>query len=376
PLLLNGNSAFNPARKANVEIAPPKPAETATAPKKKPPVAGGKVETDAQIQARGKTESATRVEQKEAVDNAPNQSKNPADQPTECANKTCLKDDPISMVTGEELLTLSDGELGGLLPLEWTRLYRSSAVEIDSRLGHGWSHSLSHRLQLDDEGVLWTDNENRQIRFPMPTEQRPAITNSLAQAAIYLGDAPGELILTQAGPKARFYHFRAGRLISISDAYDNRVHISYDFVDRIQRIDNGAGRALLLRYDDRHIAAVDHQQQRSEYNDRGERQDPWLTIQTLVSYRYNTRNQLVSSTNAAGETEHYRYNDQHVILERQLAGGASFFWEWEREGKLSRCVRHWANYSQLEARYEWDDKGSVTAYNSDGSEHVYVHDKN
>ncbi|WP_167748739.1 RHS repeat-associated core domain-containing protein [Pseudomonas kribbensis] len=376
PLMLNGNSPLNQARKASIEIAPPKPAETATPPKKKPPVSGGAVETDAQVHARGKKENSTRVQQQEKVDNAPDQSKNPADKPAQCADKTCTNGEPVSMVTGEELLTLTDGVLGGLLPIEWTRLYRSSAVEIDGRLGHGWSHSLSHRLQINDEGVLWTDNENRQTRFPMPTEQRPAITNSLAQAAIFLGEAPGELILTQAGAKPRFYHFRADRLTTISDAYGNQVHISYDLVGRIQRIDNGAGRSFLLRYDDRHIVAVDQQQQRSEYDERGERQDPWLTIQTLVTYRYNARNQLVSASNAAGETEHYRYNDQHVILERQLAGGASFFWEWEREGKLSRCVRHWANYSQLEARYEWDDKGTVTVHNADGSEQVYVHDEN
>jgi len=49
-----------------------------------------------------------------------------------------------------------------------------------------------------------------------------------------------------------------------------------------------------------------------------------------------------------------------VILERQLAGGAAFYWEWENEGKLSRCIRHWANFSQMEAHYAWDDKGSVT----------------
>jgi RHS repeat-associated protein len=376
PLLLNGNSAVNQARKASVEIAAPKPATTATAPNKKPKVTGGKVETDAQIHARGKKDNTTRIEQKEPVDNAPDQSKTPADKPAQCTKKTCTDRDPVSMVTGEELLTLTDGELGGLLPLEWTRLYRSSAVEIDSRLGYGWSNSLSHRLKLDDEGVLWTDNENRQTRFPMPTEQRPAITNSLAEAAIYLGDAPGELILTQAGPKTRFYHFRAGRLNTISDAYENQLHISYDLVGRIQRIDNGAGRALLLRYDDRHISAVDYQQQRAEYDDRGGRQDPWQTVQTLVTYHYNERNQLVSATNAAGEREHYRYNDQHVILERQLAGGASFYWDWEREGKLARCVRHWASYSQLEARYVWDDKGTVSVLNADGSEQVYVHDEN
>ncbi|WP_161469352.1 DUF6531 domain-containing protein, partial [Pseudomonas syringae] len=375
PLLLNAEAKLNPARKADVAIAPSKPAVTATAPKKKPPISGA-VEADAQVQARGKKKNATRIEQQEKIDNAPAQSKNPADQPAQCSNKTCTNGEPVSMVTGEELLTLTDGELSGLLRLEWTRLYRSSAVEIDNRLGFGWSHSLSHSLQLDNEGVLWTDNENRQTRFPMPTDQRPAIINSLAQSAIYLGDAPDELILNQAGQGDRFYHFRAGRLITISDAYDNRVHISYDMVDRIKRIDNGAGRSLLLRYDDRHIAAVDYQQQRPEYNERGERQDPWQTVQNLVSYRYNERDQLVCSTNAAGESEYYRYNDQHVILERQLAGGASFFWEWEREGKLSRCIRHWASYSQLEARYIWDDKGTVTVHNADGSEQVYVHDEN
>ncbi|WP_241151954.1 DUF6531 domain-containing protein, partial [Pseudomonas viridiflava] len=145
---LNAEAKLNPARKTDVAIAPPKPAVTATAPKKKPPISGT-VEPDAQVQARGKKKNATKVEQKEHVDDAPAQSKNPADEPAEPAKKTCTNGDPVSMVTGEELLTLTDGELGGLLNLEWTRLYRTSAVEIDSRLGYGWSHSLSHSLQLD-----------------------------------------------------------------------------------------------------------------------------------------------------------------------------------------------------------------------------------
>ncbi|WP_085702937.1 RHS repeat-associated core domain-containing protein [Pseudomonas sp. B15(2017)] len=376
PLRLSGVGVTNSSKKVAAEISPHTPAQSAVQPKHPTPAAGAKVEPDSQIHTRRKTQNETRLEQKESVQNAPEQSKNPADQPAQCSGKTCSNGEPVSMVTGEELLTLTDGELCGLLRLEWTRLYRSSAVEIDNRLGHGWSHSLSHSLQFDDGGVLWTDNENRRTRFPMPTQQRPTIINSLAESVIYLGDAPDELILNQSIEADRFYHFRADRLTKISDSYGNQVHISYDLVGRIQRIDNGAGRSLFFRYDDRHIISVDHQQQRAEYNERGERQDPWLTIQNLVTYRYNARNQLVSASNAAGETEHYRYNDQHVILERQLAGGASFFWEWEREGKLSRCVRHWANYSQLEARYEWDDKGTVTVHNADGSELVYVHDEN
>ncbi len=50
------------------------------------------------------------------------------------------------MVTGEELLTLDDGTLDGRLPFVFTRLYRTSAADLDIGLGRGWSHALAHRL--------------------------------------------------------------------------------------------------------------------------------------------------------------------------------------------------------------------------------------
>ncbi|WP_339427046.1 DUF6531 domain-containing protein, partial [Pseudomonas proteolytica] len=130
------------------------------------------------------------------------------------ADKTATHGCPVSMVTGEELLTLTDGELQGVLPFAWTRLYRTSAVEVDSGLGFGWSHSLAQRLEVTGESVVWTDHENRSTTFPLPTAARPAISNSLAEAAIYLGAASDELVLAQG---ARFYHFQGGVLTAISD---------------------------------------------------------------------------------------------------------------------------------------------------------------
>ncbi|WP_339543444.1 DUF6531 domain-containing protein, partial [Pseudomonas sp. JAI120] len=274
---------------------------------------------------------------------------------------------PVSMVTGEELLTLTDGTLDGILPFEWTRLYRTSAVEVDCGLGFGWSHSLAHRLVVSGDSVVWTDHENRSTSFPMPTVARPAITNSLAEAAIYWGASPDELVLSQA---SQFYHFRDGVLVSISDAYDNRLRISRDYLGRIERLDNGVGRSLFLRYAFGHIVAVDYQVQRAN----GYEPFEWVTEQNVVSYAYDDAGRLVSATNAVGESEVYRYDDQHVILERGLAGGASFFWEWERAGKAARCVRHWASFSQMDTRYAWGDDGRVTVHNADGSQEVYVHD--
>ncbi|WP_141687541.1 hypothetical protein, partial [Pseudomonas sp. 25 E 4] len=120
------------------------------------------------------------------------------------------------------------------------------------------------------------------------------ITNSLAEAAIFLGDLPDELVLAQA---SRFYHFRDGVLVAISDAYDNRLRISRDVLGRIERLDNGAGRSLWLRYAQGRIGAVDYQVHRA----KGREPYEWVTEQTVVSYAYDDAGRLVSATNAVGE---------------------------------------------------------------------------
>ncbi|WP_458368792.1 RHS repeat-associated core domain-containing protein [Pseudomonas mandelii] len=319
---------------------------------------------------RDKSAAMTRLGRQEHRDDVSDQAKNPNGDSADCGPLTCTNGCPVSMVTGEELLTLDDGSLNGLLPFAFTRLYRTSAVEMDCGLGWGWSHSLAHRLELDAEQVVWTDHENRRTTFPLPGLSRPAIHNSLSRSAIYLGNKPEELIVALAGESPRFYHFENGRLTSISDAYDNRLHITRDRQDRIQRVDNGAGRSLLLRYERRHIVTVEYQ----SFHPADGLVDAWRREQTLIAYRYDARHRLIEATNAAGESERYDYDDQHVILQRQLAGGASFFWEWERSGKAARCVRHWATFSQMDTRYAWDDDGAVLVKNADGSEEVYVHD--
>lgn len=312
----------------------------------------------------------TRLSQLEQRDNAPVQAKNPNGDTADKASRTATNGCPVSMVTGEELLTLTDAKLDGWLPFSFTRLYRSSAVELDSGLGFGWSHSLSQRLEINGGDVIWIDPENRRTPFPMPCAERPVIHNSLSRAAIYLGADADELILAQSGDGAPFYHFHDGQLTAISDAYDNRLSISRDLSGRIKRLDNGAGRALLLRYDRRHLVAIDYQ----VCHCADSLADAWQTEQTLASYRYDERNQLIEAGNGVGESERYDYDDQHVIVQRQLAGGASFFWEWERQGKAARCVRHWASFAQMDTRYVWDDNGSVSVQYVDGSEEVYVHD--
>ncbi len=224
---------------------------------------------------------------------------------------------------------------------------------------------------IEGEAVIWIDQENRRTTFPRPSLQRPAIHNSLARAAIYLGTEADELIVAQPGDGAAFLHFRDGHLIALSDRYDNRLTLQRNIYGDISRLDNGARRSLRLRYEHRHLVAIDYQSFHPELLP----DEAWRTEQTLVSYRYDGRFRLIEATNAAGESERYDYDDQHVILQRQLAGGASFYWEWQGVGPAVRCVRHWASFAQMDSRYTWGEDGSVTVQNIDGSQEVYVHDE-
>ncbi|MGD8221229.1 RHS repeat-associated core domain-containing protein [Pseudomonas thivervalensis] len=322
------------------------------------------------MQLRWDAQRNTTLKKHEPHDDAPAQSKNPNGDSADTAAQTQTSGCPVSMVTGEELLTLDDGTLDGRLPFAFTRLYRTSAADLDIGLGRGWSHALAHRLELDGEQVTWVDQENRRTLFPLPTTQRPAIHNSLARAAIYLGTEPDELIVAQPGENAPFLHFRDGHLTALSDRYDNRLSVQRNIHGDISRLDNGAGRSLRLRYQQRHLIAVDYQ----SFHPAVTLDDAWRTEQTLVSYRYDGRFRLIEATNAAGESERYDYDDRHVILQRQLAGGASFYWEWQGVGRASRCVRHWASFAQMDSRYTWGEDGSVTVQHLDGSQEVYVHD--
>ncbi|WP_141674849.1 hypothetical protein [Gilliamella sp. WF3-4] len=79
-------------------------------------------------------------------------------------------------------------------------------------------------------------------------------------------------------------------------------------------------------------------------------------------------------TNVANETEHYTYDDKHVIQSRVMAGGATFYWAWQNEGKQARCLRQWANFPQLDSQYQWnDEENSVTIIHQDGSKSYYKH---
>ncbi len=318
--------------------------------------------------AKRRFQGHTEIKQVNKTPDASKQAVTPANRPHQPEASTCKNNCPVSMVTGEELLALQDGELPGLLPFVFGRLYRTSAVAQSCGMGLGWTHALAHRLERHGDTLTWWDEESLATELPLPSAARPMATNLLSEAAVYLGDEADEVILAKAGsPFLHFtWHGEIGRLTGFSDPYGNRLTVRSDRQGRPAWVENEAGLALRLAYEGDHIMALELQ-----------RFDgiAWQPQATLQRYHYDDHGHLVAAENGAGECERYRYRDDGVIVERRLAGGAGFFWEWEGEGKVARAIRHWSDVAGFDVTYGWDDdKGEVTVLNADGSQEVYQHD--
>ncbi len=353
-VLIAGSAKLSPAKKADLKLVD----------------GSTKTLVEKGTAAKRKFQPHSELKQLKKTPDASKTATTPANKTHQPEAKTCKNNCPVSMVTGEELLALEDAHLPGMLPLTFGRLYRTSAVERSCGMGAGWSHTLAHRLERHGDSLTWWDQESLAIELPMPSAARPMITNQLSEAAVYLGDEPDEVIVAKAGsPFLHFtWHGKTGRLTAMSDLYGNRLTIRADEQGRPCWIENEGGLALRIVYQKAYLAAVELQ----HFDGIN-----WQPEATLQRYYYDDAGHLVVAENGAGECERYRYRPDGVILERRLAGGAGFFWEWEREGKLARAVRHWSDVARFDVSYTWDDdKGEVTVSNADGSQEVYQHDNN
>ncbi|UAN62452.1 RHS repeat-associated core domain-containing protein [Serratia sp. JSRIV006] len=328
------------------------------------------------------------VNKVDIVSSAPNHNASavtPNGKPSQPAEVAEFHGDPVSLFSGEELLTLTDFTLPGVLPFAWRRLYRTSAVEQRAGMGPGWTHSASPYLFFDRDGqsqeeIVWFfDDESRGTRFLLPTQKDPVVTNRAGGGVISLkmDEFSNEYCVQFAGGQGTYHFLRDGDMAwlrCIRDRHDNSVDVSYDSEGRLAAIGHDDAR-LCFSYDDpAYPKGISQVLLQARNPGSTSAETHWQRGVVVAHYCYNEHQQLISATNAAGDTEHYRYRDDHVILCRTLAGGAEFHWEWQGEGKDVRCLRQYGNFGQLDTRYHWDEAShSVTLTHQDGSQQRYRH---
>lgn len=310
--------------------------------------------------------------------------------------------EPISMISGEELLQLTDGMLPGPVPFAWTRTYRSSHAR-DTGLGCGWTHTGSERLELDAQQVLYHDSDGRTVPFQLPkVHQRSryipeglTLDRITEDAFILRQEGQPLRVFSRYGVRSRYLRLTqlrhpayvpASNVLGVKQPESGfAITLRYNEHNQLTQLQGNWGKSLILsRNGEGRII-------RLELTDA-----PSGACKTLAEYDYDAEGDLVAQRNAKGVGEHYAYSN-HLIQQRTLVTGFNFYFEWDGEDSSARCIHQWGDRGIYDYRFEWqpdeqrskaiDSRGKVREYqynqygqiltelDCEGGLHQYVYDR-
>ncbi len=285
--------------------------------------------------------------------------------------------EPISMISGEELLQLTDCVLPGPVAFAWTRTYRSSHCR-DAGLGCGWTYTGSEHLELNGHEVLYHDSDGRTVLFPLPkVHQRSRyipeglILDRIAEDTFILRQDEHPLrVFTRYGAFSSYLRLTqlrhpayvpASNVLGVKQAESGFViNLYYNEHNQLTQLQGNWGKSLVLNRDgEGRIARV-------ELKDRSSG-----ARKTLAEYDYDANGDLIAQRNARGVGEKYAYVN-HLIQKRTLVSGFNFYFEWDGQDSSARCIHQWGDRGIYDYRFEWspdqhrskaiDSRGKIREY--------------
>ncbi|WP_084605588.1 RHS repeat-associated core domain-containing protein [Psychromonas aquimarina] len=286
--------------------------------------------------------------------------------------------DPVSMVTGEEILPLQDFELNGLFPLIWRRLYRSSKIKNNVGLGYGWRHSFSvqliERYQAPPKvgpkqpGKRWfelIDEEGNSHHFDIVKRGQTSYQASSGLALLHDSDGRQVLIRPDESHWVFTKHDESWLLHTVSNELGNELTLSYDKQQRLSSIACTANRGVILSYNaSNNIVRI-----AAYIIDKGGKQQ--VLPQLLASYQYNDSQSLIASIDSQGAAEQYKYFAGSLLKQRIRASGFSHYFAWTGEGERAKCCRQWGDDGAYDYHFEYNGNKSTSTDSLGNVEHYF-----
>ncbi len=265
-------------------------------------------------------------------------------------SKCTTEGEPISMTSGEELLSLDDFALAGPIPFIWKRTYRTSTSATDNGLGYGWVHPGPATLTLHATTVELLSDDGRSVSFKRPQIGSKSLQLHENMTLVY--ETTERFLLVQPGQPTKVFdrfntvQFRLSqwrhKAYAAESAQGFVLDFNYDNNGRLQRVNGNWGRGLMIeRATQGRIAAI----YQTAHN--GEKLEP-----ALASYDYDHAGNLIAHRNAAGHGETYQYSN-HVITQRTLASGYAFYFEWDRLDAQAKCLRQAGEHGNYAYEFKW-----------------------
>lgn len=268
--------------------------------------------------------------------------------------------EPVDVASGRVIDSAVDLEIPGVIPFSWTRSYSSGQAHEVTPLGTGgWTHCYDQWVFRDSGLTTFHDEDGRDVYFPELNAGQYAFHRSDRLVLTAFEDGAFELFsldsrLTRVfGP---LEGFEASVLRAIRDSFGNEITLHYDVLG-LRRIVDTAGREIHLISGsiDGRVAAV-------EVRVAGE-------AVARVAYAYSSRGDLMSVTDAMGNTDRYEYDIQHRIIKKTLKNGVSFYYEYDN--RTGWCCRTWGDGGLHSGELRVDLENRITHFTNTDEPRIF-----
>ncbi|WP_168220616.1 DUF6531 domain-containing protein [Streptomyces sp. RFCAC02] len=243
--------------------------------------------------------------------------------------------DPIDMATGEMVMSATDVELPGTLPVVIERHHRTT-VTTGRCFGPSWASTLDQRLRLEEHGVQLIAEDGMVLHYPRPLPGEPVMPVEGPRWSLTWDGEPGSELSVHQRESRRTLCFRPvpGRpvdelpLTAVHDPDGNRFTISHDAAgDPTDIVHDGgyhigvttAGHRVtelrLLSHPDRPVLA------RYGYDANGDLTEDYGASRTPLRLRYDARHRITGWEDRNGTWYRYVYDDADRCVATEGADG-------------------------------------------------------
>ncbi|VWC38626.1 YD repeat-containing protein [Burkholderia lata] len=283
---------------------------------------------------------------------------------------------PVNYAMGDENLEQTDFALDGIVPIVWTRRYRSSLAAYDaSPLGARWSSAYHLSLEELDGALTFFDPDSRAVPLP-PVAVGESVEVPTEQFTIARPDGR-RIILTYPDGSREDYELHGlvasarFRLAARTNRDGLGLSFTYNAAGELATISDGAANTIRIEYVDGCVSAI----YRAGV--------PGLANEALARYTYSPEGDLTGHVDMLGLRRTYAY-EQHLLTRYADFNGhsANLAWDWpgRHDGvpapANARCVRTWhgndGQHVQDDMHFEYHREHWYTKV-TDADGHATIH---
>ncbi|MCT2591451.1 DUF6531 domain-containing protein [Streptomyces sp. N2-109] len=277
--------------------------------------------------------------------------------------------EPVDVATGEMVMSTTDIDLPGTLPLVLERHY-VSGHPCGGWFGATWAATLDQRLEIDDAGVVYVTDDGMLLTYPVPEPEVPTLPTSGPRWPLcWDGKHDGTFTVT-VPERGRTLHFAplpvggpdlALKAITDRSGEGDRIDFAYDVRGAPKEITHSGGYRIAVDTDPGllRVTAL-----RMLHGEDGARST------TLISYGYDEAGNLTEIVNSTGKALRYRYDDQHRVTSWTDRNGTTYAYVYDHRGRVLRGI---GPDGILSGRFHYDTAARTTRYtDSHGHTTTYV----